>query len=108
MPEPYWPKRKGPPYKLSDAEKHTQYARIWCRYCKRSRWYLLRELREVLGDIACDDVIDRRKIRCGGCGDKFSLDMRVENPSAADLQSVTVRRLSFRWVKRIMWHDEKL
>ena len=107
MPEPYWPKRKGA-YTLADAEKNSKYARISCRYCKLERWFLISDLRRLFGDIECDDVIDNRRLRCTGCGGKHSLEMRTENPSAEELQSITIRRLDrIDYVQRVKWKDEK-
>lgn len=56
MPEPYWPKRKGS-YTLAEAEKNARYARIRCRYCKRTIYYRLEDLHTVFGDIDVDEVI---------------------------------------------------
>jgi hypothetical protein len=65
-------------------------------------------MREVFGDIECDDVIRSRRLRCTGCGDKYSLDLRTENPSAAELQSLTIRRLDrIDYVPRVKWRDER-
>lgn len=53
MPEPYWPKHKHS-YTLGDAMKNALYARIWCGYCKRSRYFLLEDLKRLFGNIECD------------------------------------------------------
>jgi len=67
MPEPYWPKKKGS-YRLSDAAKNNQYAKLRCRYCKAERYFLVTELRTAFGDIEWDDVVHQNNWRCTGCG----------------------------------------
>ena len=62
----------------------------------------------MFGNIECDDVINSRRLRCTRCGDKYSLDLRMEKPSAAELQSLTIRRLDrIDYVPRVKWRDEK-
>jgi hypothetical protein len=103
MPEPYWPKKKGA-YLLADAEQNARYARIWCSYCKASRYFVLAELRAVFGNIECDDVV-YQGWRCEGCGGKGQLQIRVEDPPAGG--GVTIRRLRrIDTVRRPVWRDE--
>lgn len=105
MREPYWPKRKGS-YTLSDAAKiGNRLARIRCRYCKLTRFYRLEELRTVFGDIECDDV--PYQMRCSNCRGDRTLDFSLENPSAEEMQRITVRRVErIYYFRRVIWKDE--
>lgn len=108
MPDPYWPKRKGA-YTLSDAERAGSLARMWCRYCKVSRYYRPGDLRKLLGDIECDDVTDHHTWRCTSCGKSGTVEMKTGVLSAADRQSVVIRRLvRIDYIKRPVWKDERL
>lgn len=105
MPEPYWPKRKGT-YPISEAEKNTRYARVWCTYCKHERYFRLADLRTAFGNIECDDIVYQGRWRCSNCDGKGSLDCKVEDPPAS--KSITVRRLvEVRYVRRPVWKDER-
>lgn len=107
MPEPYWPKRKGV-YRLSDAEKHARHALIKCTYCKKTIYFLLRELRIAFGDVECDDVVYVTRWRCAGCDGKGSLDFRLEEPPAVEVQNATFRKLvGVDYVRTLRWRDQK-
>ena len=104
MPEPYWPKHKHS-YTLGDAMKNALYARIWCGYCKRSRYFLLEDLKRLFGNIECDHVVYKHPWHCTGCQGAGVLHMRLEDPPAAG--GAIVRRLdSIRYTRRIYWRDE--
>ncbi len=106
MPEPYWPKRKNV-YTLSDAMKHSELAQIRCRYCKTERYYLLKDLRTLFGNIECDDVIYQQTWRCAKCDKQHTLDLDLVSKSAADRQNITVRRLvRIDYIRRPVWRDE--
>jgi len=107
MPEPYWPKSKHS-YTLSMAERNGSMAYMRCRYCKVGRYYLLADLRELLGDIDCDDVTDRHLWRCEGCNKTRTVVLELVYPSATEKQSMTVRRLARIKVTRVpVWRDEE-
>lgn len=100
MPEPY---RKHV-YLLSQAEKHARYAAIWCRYCKKRRYFLLSELRQAFGDIDCDSVVDHNNWRCTKCDGNGRIDIKIEDPPAS---GATVRRLvRIKMIRRPVWKDE--
>jgi len=104
MPEPYWPKRKNS-YTLSDAEKFIGYARIWCRRCKHTRYFSLKDLRIAFGDIECDDVLLQHRWKCQQCNTSDTIDFYVENPPSG--QGVMIRRLvRVEYVRRPIWKDE--
>lgn len=107
MPEPYWPKKKGS-YTLEDAARNSTHARLRCRYCKTERYYLVEELAKVFGaSIECDDVTLRHKWRCRKCGLDGTIEMNLENPPAAKLQVMKLRRLDrIEYVRRVHWRDE--
>ena len=107
MPEPYWPKRKGS-YRLSDAAKNHQYARMRCRYCKAARYYLVLELKAAFGNIECDDVVYQNDWRCMGCGEANMIELDLAAPSAAELQSAVIRRIDrIAYVRRVTWKDQR-
>lgn len=106
MPEPYWPKRKNA-YTLSDAMKHSELALIRCSHCKTERYYLLRDLRTLFGDIECDDVVYQQSWRCTQCGRVRSLDIDLVNIPAAERRGIKVRRLvRVDYIRRPVWQDE--
>lgn len=107
MPEPYWPKKKGS-YTLGDAEKNAQFARIRCCYCKTVRYYFLRDLRRLFGDIECDDVIYRQRWRCTKCGHTDTLEFDIEEPPAGKRQDMVIRRLTkIEIIRKPIWRDER-
>lgn len=106
MPEPIQPKKRGE-YRLADAAKVSRYARISCSYCKTERFYLVEELRVVFGNVECDDAMYRNDWRCVKCGKLNSLDMHMENPSAAELQRIPTRRIArIDYVRKITWRED--
>jgi hypothetical protein len=108
MPEPYWPKRKGPPYKLSDAEKVARFAFIRCQYCKVARYVPLEDLRRLFGNIECDDVIYSRRWRCMKCNSPDMLEMDIRNPPIGKGEPFVIRRLDRIATKSWpVWRDEK-
>jgi|SRR6185312_13416945 len=107
MPEPYWPKKKGS-YTLADAEKNARLAKIWCHYCKTERYFLLRDLRRLFGDIECDDVMLRQRWRCTNCGRTDTLNFDTEDPPAGKRQGMVIRRLvKIDIIRKPVWRDEK-
>ena len=107
MPEPYWPKKKGS-YALADAEKHAQFAKIHCRYCKTVRYFFLRDLRRLFGNIECDDVIYRQHWRCATCKKTGTLEFDIEDPPADKRQAMVIRRLErIEIIRKPVWRDEK-
>lgn len=106
MPEPYWPKKKNS-YSLRDAEKNSRYARIFCRYCKRERLFLVRELRVVFGDIEVDDVVySGSRWRCEGCDGTGVLDLNLVDDRS--VKGAVVRRLvKIEHIRRPVWRDEQ-
>lgn len=107
MPEPYWPKRKNA-YTLSHARKHYEIARIWCRYCKTERHFWIDDLKQLFGDIECDDVVYQPGWACVQCRKDGTLEFELVRPSAADRQKMTIRRIGkIRYVRKVEWRDEQ-
>lgn len=104
MPEPYWPKRKQ--YLISEAMKHARYASMKCPYCKRLRYFLLSDLKRLLGDIDCDAITYGNKWRCGGCDSNMTLDLRLE--SDLPIGTTITRLAEIYHVRRIRWRTEVL
>lgn len=107
MPEPYWPKRKSS-YTLSEALHHARYARIRCRFCKLTRYFLLADLKVAYGNIEVDDVVYQQQWRCTGCRKSDALELRLEDPPSTPGKGVVVRHLvRVDYVRRPVWRDEK-
>lgn len=105
MPEPYWPKRKGS-YTLADAAKNNTYASIKCTYCKRTRYYLVADLKTVYGAIECDDVVHVTRMRCRRCDGKGSLDFSLGGPPSDIADKAWFRRIeSIEYVRRVKWKE---
>jgi hypothetical protein len=106
MPEPYWPKRKGR-YTLRDARENRSLAHIRCCYCKRESYYRMEDLEKLFGNIEVDDVV-RGKVRCSRCGNRHTLEIRTAHPSAAEMQTIVIRRIDrIEYVRRVTWRDER-
>jgi hypothetical protein len=107
MPEPYWPKRRGS-YTLADAEKSNRYASIRCIYCKRTRYYLVADLKTAFGNVECDDMVHVGRLRCLKCDGKGSLDFRLGAPPS-DIADVAIQRRIERivYTRRIVWKDRR-
>jgi hypothetical protein len=107
MPEPYWPKKKGS-YTLADAEKNAKLAKIRCCYCTTERYFLLRDLRRLFGNIECDDVIYRQRWRCMNCKKTRTLEFDLEDPPADKRQGMIIRRLErIEIIRKPVWRDER-
>lgn len=105
MPEPYWPKRKGPPYRLSDAAKNNRLASIRCTYCKRQRYYFITDLLTAFGDVECDDLVREAGLRCRSCDGRGSLEFNTGGP-LADADKAWLRKIDrVENIRRIHWKD---
>jgi hypothetical protein len=106
MPEPYYPKRKGPPYHLSQAAKTDDLASIRCTYCKRQRYYFIADLITAFGNVECDDLIRVAKLRCRRCDGKGSLELHMCGPPSNIADKAWLRRIDHvENVRRIHWKD---
>ncbi len=106
MPEPYWPKRKNS-YTLRDAAKNGRYARLRCRYCKMEKYFLIEELIIAFGNIECDDVTYSSKWRCSSCKGLHTIELKIEDPPAAKMQEIRVRRISrIEYIRRVIWKED--
>lgn len=106
MPEPYWPKRRGS-YTLADAAKHNTYASIRCTYCKRTRYYLVADLKTAFGGhVECDDVVHVAKLHCRRCDGKGSLDFSLGGPPSDIADKAWFRRIeSIEYVRKVKWKE---
>lgn len=105
MPEPYWPKRKGA-YTLSSAMRIHELARIKCRRCKTERFYTLKDLLDLFGDIEVDDVVYVQRWRCTQCRND---EMVIDLPQLAgpERQAAKVRRIDrIEYVRKVRWREE--
>jgi len=106
MPEPYWPKRKGPPYRLSDAAKNNRFASVRCTYCKRQRYYFVADLITAFGDVECDDLVRVAKLHCRRCDGKGSLQLDLGGPPSSIADKAWLRRIDrVENIRRIFWKD---
>ena len=108
MPEPYWPKRKGS-FTLADAAKHERFASIRCTYCKRTRYYLVADLKTAFGGhVECDDVVRVGRLHCRRCDGKGSLDFGLGGPPSDIADKAWLRLIdSLKYVRIIKWRDTK-
>ena len=105
MPEPYWPKRRGS-YSLADAAKNNTYASIRCTYCKRTRYYLVADLKTAFGNVECDDVVHVGRLRCRKCDGKGSLDFSLGGPPSDIADKAWLRRIErVEYKRRIVWKE---
>jgi hypothetical protein len=105
MPEPYWPKRNGS-YTLADAAKHDTYASIRCTFCKRTRYYLVADLKTAFGDVECDDVVHVARLRCRNCNAKGSLELKMGGPPSDVADKAWFRRIErVEYKRRIVWKE---
>lgn len=89
------------------AEQLTAFASTQCRYCKTARLYRLADLKRILGDIDCDAITDRNVWRCTKCQKTHTIDFALAYPSAAEQQTMKVRRLDrIDYVRKIIWREE--
>lgn len=103
MPEPYWPKRRGS-FTLADAHRLGYLVRIHCRYCKTQRHYVPDDLRKVFGSIEVHDV--PYQMRCAKCRNTHTLDIETLPPSAAERQTLVIRRVEkIYYVRKVIWRD---
>lgn len=106
MPEPYWPKRKGPPYRLSDAAKNDRLASIRCTYCKRQRYYFIADLITAFGSVECDDLVRIAGLRCRKCDGKGSLEFTTGGPPGDIADKAWLRKIErVETIRRIHWRD---
>jgi hypothetical protein len=105
MPEPYWPKRRGS-YTLGDAEQHNTFASIRCTYCKRTRYYLVADLKTAFGDVECDDVVHVARLRCRNCDGKGSLELKMGGPPSDVADKAWFRLIErVEYKRRIVWKE---
>ena len=106
MPEPYYPKRKGQPYRLSNAAKNGPLASIRCTYCKRQRYYLIADLITAFGNVECDDLIHAAKLHCRKCNGKGSLEFDTGGPPRNIADKAWLRKIDrVENIRRIHWKD---
>lgn len=101
MPEPYR-KRDFPLSRLNEGGR--QYVRIKCTYCKREHVYMPDDLIQVFGDVDVDSLSDRMK--CEGCNDRGTLDVRAISPTGSDAVGMRLRRLVAIKIKHVpVWRE---
>lgn len=106
MPEPYYPKRKGQPYRLSHAAKSNCLASIRCTYCKRQRYYFIADLITAFGDVECDDLVRVAKLHCRRCDGKGSLEFDMGGPPSSIADKAWLRKIDrVENIRRIHWKD---
>lgn len=105
MPETYYPKRRGQPYRLSHAAKANRLASIRCTYCKRQRFYFIADLITAFGDVECDDLVRKGGLHCRKCGGKGSLELDLGGP-LKDADKAWLRKIDrVENIRRIHWKD---
>ncbi|TGQ20034.1 hypothetical protein [Mesorhizobium sp. M00.F.Ca.ET.217.01.1.1] len=98
-----WP--RGAAWTLMHAHDAGQIARISCGHCNIKRFYKPAELREVVGNVAIEEV--RAKARCQACGRKEFMHAELFHAYGQELVTMRFRRLKeIRWERRVIWRDE--
>ena len=92
-------------YTLADAHQFGQLVIVRCSACAVRRHYDPSDLIRLMGDLPTH-MVDR-KMKCERCGTADHLRVDVARLSAAERQTIKLRRVkAVRWVRRIVWEDE--
>jgi hypothetical protein len=92
-------------YTLSDALQFGQIVLVQCSACAVKRYYDPADLIRLMGDLPTH-MVDRQ-MKCERCSTRDHLRVDIQRLSAADRQTIKLRRIdSIRWVRRIIWRDE--
>ncbi|TGP86387.1 hypothetical protein EN866_24115 [Mesorhizobium sp. M2D.F.Ca.ET.223.01.1.1] len=73
--------------------------------CNVTLYYKPSELREVIGNVAIDDVMN--KVRCQQCKSREWMSAQLFHPIGEQAHTIRYRRLvQIRWEKRVVSRDE--
>lgn len=87
------------------ADDAGQVAGIRCARCSVTRYYKPAELREVIGNVTIDEVLE--KVRCQECKSRDWMSAHLIHPTGEQAHTIRYRRLvEIRWEKRVSWRDE--
>jgi hypothetical protein len=90
---------------MSDARGVGQLALVRCSYCSIKRYYRPEDLEEIFGNVDVDGIAGR--MRCDRCKKRDFLHAKLVLPTAAERQTIRVRRLAeIRVVRKVIWRDE--
>lgn len=69
---------------------------------------MLDDLKQLFGDIECDDAIYQPGWACVQCKRDSTLEMEIINPLAEDRQKMVIRRIAqIIYVRKVKWRDER-
>lgn len=91
-------------WSLREAQSHGQILAVTCNRCSITHRYLREDLIRLRGDMDLARLL--RRFKCEEHGDR-SMWLNVEDPNAAQRQTLQIRRLAEIQLKRIpVWRDE--
>ena len=107
MPETNRPPRYRSNWTLMSAERTGQVVRVSCHLCRARHHYLPQDMLTLFGDIDIDEL--EQRLRCGACGRKDYVQVKLWVPSAEERQALTLRRLVRVQTRRVpIWRDEEM
>jgi hypothetical protein len=102
MPEPSG-KQRPSTWTLSKSHDASELVRAWCAHCNIRHHYYPAELRRLAGDVPAAAI----RMRCTKCGSTEWMRVTFECLTAAERQTIRVRRLvGIRMVRKVIWRDE--
>jgi len=105
MPERYGLSRAQRLHTLSKAEETGQVVRVNCMHCRITHRFRCRDLLQLFGDVAIDEVA--RHFRCEACKQKDYLRALFELPWGHDIGRIRIRTLvKVKTVRRPVWKDD--
>lgn len=103
MPDQHRTSRNRPLFLLSAARDNGDLVKAACGGCSKPRWYRPADLITLFGDIPCE-LLEAR-MPCERCS--HPLRISVTHPSAAERETIRVRRLERVWaVRKAEWREE--
>jgi hypothetical protein len=107
MPEQNGLTRQQRMHTLSKAEETGHIVKIDCMFCRIAHRYRCRDLLQLCGDAAIDEIAPH--FRCEKCGNKDYLRAIFELPWGHDIGKLRVRKLvKVKMVRKPVWKDDVL
>lgn len=105
MPEQNGLSRSQRMHTLSKAEETGQIVRIDCMHCRITQRYRCRDLLQLCGDVAIDEIAPH--FRCETCKQKDYLRAIFELPWGHDIGKLRIRTLvRIKTVRKPVWKED--
>lgn len=105
MPEQNGLSRRQRMHTLTRAEETGQIVKIDCMYCRITHRYRCRDLLQLCGDVAIDEIACH--FRCEKCNHKDYLRAIFELPWGSDIGKLRIRKLvRIKTVRKPVWKDD--